>query len=164
MRIAGILLLFAAAGLAGFLKAAGLHRRTLELDGLIQLVGRIHSEIRYFRTPALELVQRLTGLHEFEKYRVIAAFHERLAHAPDLAAAWAETPASQLTDDDRLVVDEFVAAFGKTDLAGQCDVCAGTADRLRRQREEAAAACGAKARLYRSLGLLGGALIAVVLI
>lgn len=84
--------------------------------------------------------------------------------APDLAAAWAETPAPQLTDDDRLVMDEFVAAFGKTDLAGQRDVCAGTADRLRRQREESAAACGAKARLYRSLGLLGGALIAVVLI
>lgn len=73
---------------------------------------------------------------------------------PDLAAAWAETPAPQLTDDDRLVVDEFVAAFGKTDLAGQRDVCAGTADRLRRQREEAAA--GVR-RQGASVSLLGPA-------
>lgn len=124
MKIAGILLLFAAAGLAGFLKAAGLHRRTLELDGLIQLVGRIHSEIRYFRTPALELVQRLTGLHEFEKYRVIAAFHERLAMRRTWPPPGRKRPRPQLTDDDRLVVDEFVAAFGKTDLAGQRDMCA----------------------------------------
>ena len=164
MKVVGILLLFAAAGSAGFLKAAGLRRRTFELDGLLQLVGRIHSEMRYFRTPALELVERLTGLGEFEKYRVVSAFHERLTHAPELVSAWADTPAPQLTDGDRQVVDEFMAAFGKTDLAGQRDVCAGAADRLRRQREEAAEACGAKARLYRSLGLLCGALIAVVLI
>ena len=139
--------------------------------------------MRYFRTPALELVERLTGLGEFEKYRVVSAFHERLTHAPDLVSAWADTPAPQLTDGDRQVVDEFMAAFGKTDLAGQRDVCAGAADRLRRQREEAAeagmvnigleglASIGALVGFLvcyvtgsNWLGLLCGALIAVVLI
>lgn len=130
----------------------------------MQLVDRACGEARYFRTPAWELLHKLTGLEEFCRYRAVADYGVRLAGEKDISAAWRGVGAHGLSEEDRQIMFAFTAAFGKTDMEGQRDICAGVLERLRRQREQAQREFASGARLYRSLGLLGGAFIAIVLI
>lgn len=129
------------------------------------MILRILGEIKYLRRPSYELVASIAGNVSFKKYRVVSALYEELQKTDNAAAGWKLTDTSGLiVEIDRQIVDDFFEELGKTDIQGQEGACLNTIERLKGAEKEALDIYACKGRLYRTLGILSGLAIAIILI
>lgn len=171
MKIAGSVLVITATTLLGMGKVAELKNRYVQMEYLRQLFCQIQSEIRYARTPLGEIFLSIGG-QAGEPYRtwLIEMSREMERKTGDtFSVIWAKGVKSCLTGcglpgEEILRLAEFGSHFGSADAQLQIKTIEHYLAQLSLSMSELNKELGTKAKLYRCLGIMGGMLIAVMLL
>ena len=168
-KTAGSLLVVGAGGVVGFAMAGRLESQLRELQRLETALLCLEGEISYSLTPLPEALQRageraggavgalfcsfgaLTGLSQ--RRTAAEALREALAESGDGVTA----PVKELLVDLSL----YLGTSGHKEQARFIEMSIDKAKRLRQEFEDE---CRKRAKLYRYLGLLGGACVAIILL
>ena len=172
VKLVGTILLIAVSVSCGVMAAGGLRQRLTALRQLRRMLEALRLMIRY---EALEVVQMTARLADDETLTEL----EFIPYINQYAASAVETGGESFAEAWHRAVDEHCGSFSKEDIPlimrtgsvlGVCDcegqlqslaACCAECDRL---IDEAQGQYQAKGRLYRALGAVAGALIAVVVI
>lgn len=162
LKAVGLCCVLLAGGLTGLQLSGQLRRRITRLETLVMLLEEMTSMLRYQAPTVRELLDALCGQ---ARYAQLGFLHTAQATAQPFGAAWQAGLAAdrQLTPAERELLQGLGSTLGSTDLEGQLAAIALYRVRLDEQLAGAQAVYARKGRLYRSLGVLGGAMVAVLL-
>jgi stage III sporulation protein AB len=158
--IFGVMLLIAGCGGLGIAALFRLEGRVRTLSAFSMLAGRLECEIGFRLTPLPELPERIPALK---------SFWNSMGYKPyggeSFSEAWCRAAKKlDLPPFDRALICEMGDVLGQYDADSQ----AKSMDTLRRQLEISLSSAREKrkahGRLYASAGLLGGLLLAVLLV
>ena len=144
MRLAGAVLIIAAASLMGVMLSLALVVRVKKLEGVCRYISALCDEMRHSRAELPEILKRLRG----EVY------------IKD--GCWCGTEG--LKSEEYAVLQSFLTVLGTTDIEGQINNAQCHLASLENILQEARMAKSQCERLYISLGFLGGIFIAILLI
>jgi stage III sporulation protein AB len=158
--VIGVILVVAGCGGLGFAAFTRLEARVKLLTAFSMLAGRLGCEIGFRLTPLTELPGRLPALKPFWDEMAYDPYGEET-----FSEAWSRVADRlDLPDIDRALLCEMGEILGRYDADNQ----ARTLDALRQQLDISLEAAREKrrtsGRLYALAGVLGGLMLAVVLI
>lgn len=168
-KVIGSVLVVAAGGIAGFALAGRVESQLRELQRLEMALLCLSGEISYSLTPLPEALVRsgkraggATG-SLLCRFGALAGLSQRRTAAEALSEALAESGPDVGVQARELLLD-LSLYLGTSGHREQARVIEMSIDKARRLREEFEDECRKRARLYRYLGLFGGACVAVVLL
>jgi stage III sporulation protein AB len=142
----------------GLYRSAELKRRELLLAEIVQLLEKMAVQIRYRALPLGELFESLDG-GEFLK--TVEANAARLNRRDAWNSAAASFP--ELTEERDILVS-IGNSLGNSDTAGQTAMLELNKELLTSRLAEAADAVTRKGAMYRSVGILTGLGIAIIIV
>ena len=124
------------------------------MERILLFFQQMEEEIRYAAIPIGEIITA----HR-EDMAMLEFCRNRIQEGWSFPDAWNEAAAEcgRLTKEDRRYLQEFGTAFGSMDREGQIAACRLTKERLNYQLAQARKDAEQKAKLYRSLGVMGSA-------
>ena len=158
LKMLGILLLSLAPILYGLSKSRQLQIQRSNFEGLMYLVESLRQGIGYQQKTVPQLLEEVSD----EKYSIIRSI-KSTQDAGDLSVTWDALSPSECPQA-YTVMSQFFKALGTTDRDSQLSVCDMTLHRLEEIFKENEKDTQGKCKLYRSLGVLAGAFIAIILI
>lgn len=169
MKMIGAVLVMAASTVMGWLYSLLLKKRLKILSNLIQCFQWLETEVGYAAVPLAEAFGRIGGRVEEETRLIFSGFTAELSGAQGLTAdeAWQRSLAKcqdrlALLGEDWALLEDFGRTLGSTDREHQLNAIRQTLDKLKLQADAAAANRKKNERLYRYLGMAGGALIVLL--
>jgi len=168
-KVLGFVLTVLAGGVAGFSLAGRLEGQLLELQRLETGLLCLLNEISYSLTPLPEALTRAgerAGGHIgdlFGKCGKLAGLSQRRTAEEAIAQALLECGAGVSPSARAILTDlsRYLGTSGHKEQVRHIEMSIDKAKRLRQDFEED---CRKRAKLYRYLGVLGGAAVAVVLL
>lgn len=172
IKLAGTILLLCMSALAGSFAAQNLKERTSALRQARLLFESLRLMIRYEALEVTDIVERISASRSFPDLAFIPALKsgcERYMETGEytFSEIWDKAlyeNKGAFTDEDAALLSGVGGILGSCDCEGQLSAISSAcaeADRLIIQSAEQYAA---KGRLYRALGAIAGALIAVIII
>lgn len=163
MKLLGILCLVLACTGAGIYAARKLKKEVTAFEQLISLTEQCASVIRC-QSP--ELAELLRQLGEMGQFHFPDAVRRGLAPGVSPSVLWRSAiwNDSAVPKAAREILCSLGEVLGTTDLPGQLSAIALHQERLERAATESRERCLRQGKLYRSLGMLGGALLAILLL
>lgn len=144
--------------------SARLSKRVTELENAISLVGLLGSTLRYTMAPMETVVGRLSAMADMPAF--LERCHALCAAGGVFPTAWAlalaQTPTA-LDDDDRKVLLHLGTVLGATDLDGALGELDYAGFLLKQRYGEAKARKQQLGTMYRTLGVLAGVGIVILL-
>lgn len=167
MKLIGILILLAMSVMTGCFAAQSLKDRLDRLRCIRRMTEQMRLMIRYEALETQDMIHRLSEDKGLIKLNFISVLSGIISDEYDIrpfSEQWDEAVREQvgINDEDRELLYRIGAFLGTCDIEGQSsslELASAEADRL---TEEAAGQYAAKGRLYRSLGAVAGALLAVI--
>ena len=172
IRIIGITLLLIMSILTGSWAAQGLKARLDDLRAVRHMLEAIRLMIRYEALEVTEIADRLADNNEVSRLSFIGAVGELCREAVEKGElsfyeAWDKAVSDNhgsLTDADISVLSRAGHILGTCDCEGQLSAIALLCNEADKLIEEAKEQYIAKGKLYRALGAVAGALLAVIAI
>jgi stage III sporulation protein AB len=147
--------------------ASSLSERVRRLEDTAALLDEMSRRLRYLAPAMPELIRALAAQERFAALGIPQACYGAMTRGERFSDAWRGALAqsrSLLGHEETLLLAGLADVLGQTELESQLGAiaCAGEAlaHRIAARRAEAAR----KARLYRTMGALAGAAMAVILI
>lgn len=169
LKLAGALLLVGAGTLLGWLNARRLADRPAQIRRLVRLLSQLETEISYGYTPLPEALGRI-GRQASEPLGSLFREAARGLEREELAAADAWQSALDRTwgmtamkSGEREIMAALGRTLGRTDRDDQVRHLRLAVKQLEALEPEAAEEQRKYEKMWKSLGLLGGALVAVIL-
>jgi stage III sporulation protein AB len=158
--IFGVMLILAGCGGLGIAALFRLENRVRRLSAFSMLAGRLECEIGFRQTPLPELPGRLPALKPF---------WDAMAYQPygdeTFGEAWGRAAQNlDLPSIDRALICEMGEILGRYDAGSQAKSMAALRRQLDISLQSAREKRAAHGRLYATAGLLGGLLVAVLLV
>lgn len=157
-KVFGVLLLSAIPMFYGIHKSRQLCLQKKNLDGLLYLVRECRQGIAYQQLPIRDLI---TGLPS-KQYPILEHLILNIKEKDPLSA-W-EIISEQENTSVKLVMDDFFRALGTSDRESQLQICDIAAKRLEQIQLSSREETAVKIKLYRTVGMLAGAFIAIIFI
>ena len=161
LKTLGVICLSAIPVYIGFCESRTIGDRLSDIEGYLLLVRRMEELVCFSQLPFGAMMEKICR-EEGGRYRVIRILGDHLEKnlAPlDLWRA-CEEPDASLTP----VLTDFFASCGKTPVDGQAQLCRTTITRLETIYEERKKSSENKRRICRTVGILGGAFLAIILL
>jgi len=165
----GALLVIAGGGLAGWVYSTLLKKRLTLLEALIQAFQWLETEIGYASVPLGEAFTTISGRAQEKVKPIFGAFTAGLNSRAGLTAdeAWQlsleqNREALPLIAEDWAILADFGRTLGTTDREHQVTAIRRTYERLKHQAAGAEEEYKKNERLYRYLGIAGGALVVLI--
>lgn len=165
----GALLVIAAGGMAGWVYSTLLRKRLTLLRALIQSFQWLETEIGYASLPLGEAFLHISVRVPEEIKLIFTTFTAKLNGRAGLTAdeAWQQSLAEHretlpLKAEDWALLADFGRTLGSTDREHQVTAIRRTLERLKHQASEAEEEYKKNERLYRYLGIAGGALVVLL--
>lgn len=169
MKMFGALLALAASTFAGWMYSTLLKKRLTLLNALIQCFRWLETEIGYASTPLVEAFTRIIQRTQEEISLIFSTFVEELTGPAGLTAdeAWQQSIRQNqetlpLKAEDWALLIDFGRTLGTTDREHQVTAIRQTLERLHHQATGATEEWKKNERLYRYLGVAGGALVVLI--
>jgi stage III sporulation protein AB len=145
--------------LAGIYKSSKLRKREETLSGFIMLLGEIETMIQYRALPVEQIISETAERYTFSE-TVKGYIKQGLNHRQ----AWTEATETltELPVYDKTLLVSFGANLGGSDISGQTALIKSTVHMLTRQLELATEEYNKKGKVYRTVGMLIGLLIAII--
>ncbi len=159
-KIFGILLLSAIPIVFGLGKSRTLIQQKQEVAGLIALVVRCQQGIAYQQMPIADLIHQLPK----QQYKIIDRLSEHLQNGASPVQAWKKTAMEIHYPLILPIMDDYFSSLGTSDQDSQLKICNMTSARLEEIRMKLETEIPTKAKLYRTVGILAGAFISILLI
>lgn len=163
MKYVGMCCILIACIWTGQYYSAAAIRRIRALEQVLLLLNAVQNELSYCRTPVRELLHRLTLRGEFSELPFLHVCNRMCEQEIPFPQAWSaslqkRSAAGPLRREDIGLLLAFGSQLGTTDLNGQISLCQ-LYVRLFEERLVRAREWKSKyAKLYMSLGVLGGLL------
>ncbi len=154
LKLTGSILLIFACSAAGFSASDKLLKRTSELDIALNMLHQIGIYLTSDFLSTDEIIARL----DKEKFGDIINFSKNIT---DKSFVFEE---SSLPDNIKSKLREYFGEFGSTDLKGQSAKTDLIICEVQKVLEDEKERCSRHCKLYRALGFLSGAFLAVMLI
>lgn len=171
LKLAGGVLTILVGSLLGWCFAWEQDRICQEMRYLQGLMMRLRGELWYSRTVLPEIFKRLAGEMKEPYDRWLAQMADRMHRkdSGDLTEIWNQEVDTYLTknvlpEEERLRLMELGSLLGHADIEMQIRYLDHYLERLSDAVKKRQSVLGEKKKLYRSLGMIGGILIAVMLI
>lgn len=166
MKLFGILCIMLACTGAGMYAAAKLRYEVTAYERLISLTESCAAYIRCQCPELDELLLLLSEQPAFGAFGFLREISERLAPGMPPSAVWCSAVCSDaaVPKGAQEILCSLGGVLGTTDIPGQLSAIELHCTRLKRAAEESRERCERQGKLYRSLGLLGGAMLALLLL
>lgn len=166
MKLTGILCIILACTGAGIYAARKLRQEVTAYERLISLAESCAAYIRCQSPELDELLAMLAEHPAYSSFHFLKAVSEKLSPETPPSALWN----AAVCNDDAVpkgaqeILCSLGTVLGTTDTTGQISAIELHCTRLKRAAEESRECFQRQGKLYRSLGLLGGAMLAVMLL
>lgn len=163
IRTVGLLMLLIAAALAGNTAAKGLEGRVRRLQMLELFCEAAGSELKYLLPTVKELLCSLAQRADFQSLLFLQ--NAAAAHTP-FPESWRNAVETDKTlcADEREILRTIGATLGSTELSAQLSALKLCGERFQRLRETAETEVLRRGRLYRSMGILTGIFLVILLL
>ena len=165
LKLFGVILIIGAGGFAGLSASASLKKRIEFLEYYISFINQVKELIRFSGAALEQIFEKVeTGsiMRDIIKSTLLS-----LKCGKSFTHAWEQAVSAQnkiLNGADCTMLRDFGKGLGVTDIEGQLSHCSLSIEIAARRLENARNDYNAKAKLYRALGILGGATFALVII
>ncbi|MBC8535536.1 stage III sporulation protein AB [Feifania hominis] len=162
-KMVGMCLILLTTTFAGSALSADLKRRIRDLRLCADLIAKIGREISYSRCPITEVLGRCAQEKKYAPLRFLQLSKPfdserfRLHYEKNRDSLC-------LKNEDHDLILEFFADFGKSDAVGELARCGKYEAELARRVEELEPAIEKQAKLYRSLGVLSGVFLSILMV
>ena len=143
--------------------AKRLELRVQRLDLLERFCMAVSAELRYLLPPVGTLLRTLAGRECFAE---LSFLQDAAEHTEAFPNGWRKAVAADrhLREEERAVLQTVGDTLGQMDAEGQLAALGLCAERLREMRETAARQMQGRGQMYRSMGILGGIFLVILLI
>lgn len=162
MRFVGIFLVSLLPALLGFSMASRLSRRIAVLNELKLLISEIKEQIRYSSREICPLLKMIGGKGCYSNLLFLNELTDDGVWNPRLKDD--DLLSCGLCKEDLSAVKNFFLGLGTSDTEGQISHCELYFAELTKMAGEAERLQSDKGRLYRTLGMIGGIGVAIMLI
>jgi len=165
IKIIGIFALVISSSLIGITASEKLKNRVSELNLIKYMLEEIAILIRYKAMTVYEIIGTLKKNEGFKKLEFIDGFTINMQNS--FATSWGENidkAKSSLTKADIELLKSFGGTLGTSDIDGQLSTIEVFKGNFSKLEKDARHIYEQKSRLYRSLGVLIGAFISIMLI
>lgn len=160
LRICGILLLSAIPVSVGWIKSRHVMIEKDELQGAIFMVSQFRQGICYSQSPVADIAMQIPK----QRYEFVDYFSAQFTQGKSPKHAWLETSkkvrCQQITD----ILRDFFDSLGGSDRVSQLQICDMTSERLREMEMKLSETIIIRSKLSRTIGLLAGAFLAIILL
>lgn len=169
MHLIAALLALCIGGFIGITKSKLLRSRVTELEEIMVMLEKIQTYLQYERLPTGDILQRLAKSESLSHLVFLPDCAARMQEAVPFPVLWkqcVERHASfmSLTADDRQTLHMLGSVLGGSDAKSQLNGFALLDELTRQALTQAQESLSQKGKLYRSLGILGGVGIAILLV
>lgn len=164
LKLLGMALLFLGSAGTGALLARGLVKRT-ELILLIQrLLLALSNDLRYQKTPTIQLLKELSRDESYEKLRFLGEFRGLTVQTAPISRLWDDALQKQtgLQKDELELLRETGKILGSADSESQINALSLQQKKLERILEESLQKQQTQGKLFRSMGVLCGFLLIIL--
>ncbi len=167
MKWIGFLLTAAACAGVGQWAASQIHRRVHLLECSISLVEILKSQLSFTMAEPAVILREIEEKKALKDLSFLAVCLHLCKQGTAFPVAWRESLETDgldpLTVEDRQILTDLGNVLGSTGLQGQIDQLNLLQSRLKSQLEAASQRYATNGKLYRSLGLMGGLLLVILL-
>ncbi len=160
LKICGILLLSAIPIGIGWIKSRHVMIEKDELQGALFLVAQFRQGICYSQSPVVDIVMRMPK----QRYDMVDSLVLEFTKGRSPKNAWHEISKKvrcrQITD----IMRDLFDSLGTSDRVSQLQICDMTSDRLREMELKLSESVLIRSKLSRTIGLLAGAFLAIILL
>jgi len=170
-KIAGSMIVILSCTFLGFVLSNDCRKRPQQLRELQSLLQMFENQISYLSDVISEAFERISKVgssetHIFFSKTIEILNKERTASAPE---AWEQAvrqniKKTSLNLEDEEVLVAFGKLLGRSDIDGQVKNIRLTLGHLKLQEEKAEDSRKSNEKMYRSLGILGGIAVVIVLL
>lgn len=164
MKLWGCMLLMAACIGGGYCGAANLKKRSIHLRLLIQMITDMINQLRYQLPTVSELLHHL---HMQKCYGDLPFLENCLQSDPTdvFSQRWADAiRCCRYPEEEQAVLLQIGEILGSTDVEGQCSTLLLCRDHLESLLKQAEEKQHSHSTLYRSMGVLSGLFLVILLI
>lgn len=167
LKAGGVVAVFTVCAAAGLIKSASLEKRVRELEAFLSALSRISNEIRYFKAPTEDIIEKLDASNEFKNLYVFAYCKKDFEATRNFSKAWScalekSRQKLSLDDGDFEALGFFGSMIGTTDAQGQTANCERYKNLLEQRLCCAREEKSKRGRMYTSFGVLAGVFFAVI--
>ena len=147
--------------------ARALSDRVSTLECTIRLYRWIYDRLKYMQPGVMALVGAAYRSGEFERLKFLTQCHKNMKDSGDFSESWrqaVENNAGAVGKEAAAVMASLSEVLGKTDLESQLAAIDYGAVLLEQRLNDAREYAKRHQRLYRTLGVLAGALVVVLII
>lgn len=165
LKIFGAIAIVIATSLIGIMSSDKLKQRVKEINLINYMLEEISILIRYKAMTVYEIVENLKGNPVFNQLTFLNNIEFNLQMP--FKIAWEsniDSMQSALKQSDLKMLKSFGATLGTSDIDGQLSTIAVFKENFSQLEKEAITNYEKKSKLYRSLGVLSGAFISIMLI
>ncbi|MBR4410343.1 MAG: stage III sporulation protein AB [Firmicutes bacterium] len=170
LKLVGLLCMIAGLGLSGILKAEELKSRIRLLEDAQYMLLNLKSQMCYFREPLQILLEKIAKTADSRAFLMLNECALELSDkSGDIGQIWTENTVrtygrTSLTQEDMDIIVQVGTYLGQTDFAGHQIQFECTEERLRQQIHQARETERLKSPMYRKIGFIGGAAIALIIL
>lgn len=151
----------------GFIKAYTYKARRIELENTLELVRMLELEIAYKKDSLKKIFERISSLKSCWFSQVLKDCGDCLGNEKPLNMAWHQairynSAQCPLLKDDIEILKDVSMGLGKSDIKGQKQIIEPAVAKLESKIKEAKNAEIKSGKMYRSLGIATGIVIAVI--
>ena len=161
-----MLLIILSASMVGSHFAKRLIERVSALECALRLYRYLHDRLKFLQPGVISLIDAAVQSGEFEKLSFLRECRENMKDSGDFADSWKkalENNTSSLGREASAVMASLSGVLGKTDLESQLAAIDYGAALLEKRLENAREYAKKHQRLYRTLGVLAGALVVALI-
>ena len=166
LKYAGIVLIISISSFSGMYFSATLKAILVSLKKINYLIDEIIILLRYKAATVYEIIGHLIKNDRFSDFSFIGniAVDGATSFQFDWCNSLEANPPLNLKKDDLIILADIGRNLGTSDIEGQLSTLNLQQNELKKLISSAEADCERKSKLYRSLGVLVGAFISVMLI
>lgn len=166
LKYAGLVLIISISSFSGMYFSTTLKSRVVVLKKINYLIDEIMILLRYKASTVYEIIECLIKNERFSDFSFLGNIG--IDGATSFQLDWCNSleanPPLNLKKDDLLILADIGRNLGTSDIEGQISTLKLQRNELEILISSAEADCERKSKLYRSLGVLVGAFISVMLI
>ena len=160
LRICGILLLSAIPIGVGWCRSRQIMTEQEEIQGALFLVAQLRQGIAYSQLPIADIVMRLPQ----KRYGLTDKLSSCFDSNKSPKEVWDEISHSLRCAQIEGIMMDLFDSLGASDRASQIKICDMTAEQLREIQQVFSEKIHVRSKLSRTIGLLAGAFLAIILL
>ena len=169
LKILGMILIFCTSSGVGILLSNSLSKRVKEIELLLALIEKIETHIRFHQTPTPQMIVQIHKSGQFDELPFVSMCAEKMKIIKVFPIAW-RTSVEETASDTHLKSEDIALVYtlsdtlGASDVDGQLSALTLLRQLLQQNLSEALEKKKSHSKMYRTLGVLAGFAVVIMIV